>query len=518
MIMNFDDYMKAANEHLVETMEDEHGNQKPYYKKVTNVVLEDAKNQIFKLLQSGLDNEIISKQEYEAMCPQGKTPSKFYCNFKIHKPHNHIPPVRAIISGSGSFLENPSKFVDFHIKDLANKHASYLQDTPDFIRKLEEVNKSGNIPLNAILVTFDVKALFTNIPQYEGTLCTEEALNERVNQKIPTEYIISMLKIILKNNIFSFSEHLYSQQEGTSMGPKHAPHYADIFMARNIDHKIENIFQKYQTNNLNFMKRFLDDIFKILVGTTQDLHKIFDEMNTIHPSIKFTISHTSNISEDERTRCKCAPQDSISFLDTSCKISGGKILLDLHKKSTDRNMYLLPSSCHPPFQHENIPFSLAMRINRICSLAENREQRFQELKDMLLKRGYSQSMVKSAISKARKIPRDIALRKVVKPKHTKRPVAVVSWDPRLPSIDKIQQKHWRSMTLDPYLKDLIAQPPKIANKRQKNIRNYLKRAKLSPPSQTKLQRHKTSLRIVSVKMCNLPYIQEGRELKKVDFT
>ena len=151
-------------------------------------------------------------------------------------------------------------------------------------------------------------------------------------------------------------------------------------------------------------------------------------------------------------------------------------------------MYLLPSSCHPTHHHENVPFSLGMRINRICSLPESREQRFQELLDMLINRGYRHGMVKAAISKARNIPRDIALRKVVKPVLSKRPVAVVSWDPRLPSIDTIQQKHWRAMTLDPYLKEICPQAPHIAYKRPKNIREHLIRAKLPPPNHNRTQR------------------------------
>ena len=133
--------------------------------------------------------------------------------------------------------------------------------------------------------------------------------------------------------------------------------------------------------------------------------------------------------------------ESIPFLDTSCKIIDGKIILDLHKKETDRNMYLLPSSCHPPHQHENVPFSLAMRIVRICSLPETRDQRLLELKEMFLEREYRPNIVDFAISRARDIPRKVALRKVVKPVSSKRPIAVVSWDPRLPPIDTIQQKH-----------------------------------------------------------------------------
>ena len=205
IILNFEDYMKAANEHLKEKIKDKDGNEKPYYKQVNESKFEEAKDKLLQLLQTGYDNEIISKQEFDAMCPIGKTTSRFYCNFKIHKPHQHIPPVRAIISGSGSILENPSKYVDYFLKDLATKHEAYLQDTPEFIRHIEDINKKGRLPENAILATFDVIALF-NIPQEEGTLSAEHALNERDQQTVPTEYIIAMLKIVLKNNIFSFDE------------------------------------------------------------------------------------------------------------------------------------------------------------------------------------------------------------------------------------------------------------------------------------------------------------------------
>ena len=126
MVVNFEDYIKTANEHLAETLKDGEGNEKPYYKKVTEQAMERAKEKITKLLQSGFDNEIISKTELDAMCTDDKTASKLYCNFKIHKPHEHIPPVRAIINGRGSILENPSKYVDFHIKELANKHETYI--------------------------------------------------------------------------------------------------------------------------------------------------------------------------------------------------------------------------------------------------------------------------------------------------------------------------------------------------------------------------------------------------------
>ena len=58
------------------------------------------------------------------MNTEDKDPAKFYCNFKVHKQneHNDIPPVRAIISGSGSITENISIYLDHHIKHTATEH------------------------------------------------------------------------------------------------------------------------------------------------------------------------------------------------------------------------------------------------------------------------------------------------------------------------------------------------------------------------------------------------------------
>ena len=33
------------------------------------------------------------------------------------------------------------------------------------------------------------------------------------------------------------------------------------------------------------LKRFLDDILKVFVGTTKPLHALFEEMNEIHPTV-----------------------------------------------------------------------------------------------------------------------------------------------------------------------------------------------------------------------------------------
>ena len=139
--------------------------------------------------------------------------------------------------------------------------------------------------------------------------------------------------------------------------------------------------------------------------------------------------------------------------------------IDLCRKPTDCNQYLLTSSCHPPQNKLNIPYSIALRIVRICTEVDQREQRFDELKQFLIEREYKQGMIDSAISKARSIPRKEALKNktAATNKQTRRPVLAVTWDPRLPSIPSIQLKHWRSMcSQNTMLAEAFKEPPLTA--------------------------------------------------------
>ena len=133
----------------------------------------------------------------------------------------------------------------------------------------------------------------------------------------------------------------------------------------------------------------------------------------------------------------CLPSKSISYLDTLCEIIEGKIITDLYRKPTDKNQYLLTSSCHPIDCFKSIPFSLAMRIVRICSETQARDNRLQELKEMLLSRGYTPGILDAAIAKARAIPRQKALKRVTRHTGNQRPKFVVSYGPRLPPIPPI---------------------------------------------------------------------------------
>ena len=350
----------------------------------------------------------------------------------------------------------------------------------------------------------------------EGLEAAKEALDEREDQSVPTEYILKMLEVILKYNLFEFNQELYIQKIGTAMGSVPAVSYANIMMAKKIDPKILALAEKYQSqtgmNPLQFFRRFLDDCKLVWRGTAAKLHEFFNELNTLHSSLKFTMSHTA--SKHPGDQCDCPQVTSVPFLDTSCSIVDGKIITDLFRKETDRNQYLLPSSCHPAHVTNNIPFSLGLRIVRICSRPEDREKRFGELKQMLLERNYPSKIIDAAIERARNISRKEALKKVVRDKNdSDRPVFVVLYDPRLPSIPAIVKKHWRVMCQDPYLKRVYPKPPLVAFRRQRNIREKLIRAKV-PAAPTRPRRILPGMRSCG-RCVNCAYIKTGQTVKSI---
>ena len=107
---------------------------------------------------------------------------------------------------------------------------------------------------------------------------------------------------------------------------------------------------------------------------------------------------------------------------------------------------------------------------------------------------------------------------MVKTLHQKRPISVVSWDPRLPSIYAIQKKHYRAMTsLDPYLKEVYPEVPMVAYRRPKNIREYLIRAKLPPKNRSHPSRQLKGMKKCKNTCLICPYILEGKDVKQNSF-
>ena len=78
----------------------------------------------------------------------------------------------------------------------------------------------------------------------------------RVDKQITTDTLIEHAKLVLKNNIFEFSDKTYKQICGTAIGTKLAPSFAVPFMAvleQNILSKVKKAPSVWW--------RYIDDLF-----------------------------------------------------------------------------------------------------------------------------------------------------------------------------------------------------------------------------------------------------------------
>ena len=90
------------------------------------------------------------------------------------------------------------------LQPLVKKQPSYLKDDNDFLRKIDDLNKTQTIPPNAILVTWDVKSLYTNIPHKEGLDALQKTLEYENVPDIKIDTILDFSKLVLTCNHFKF--------------------------------------------------------------------------------------------------------------------------------------------------------------------------------------------------------------------------------------------------------------------------------------------------------------------------
>ena len=193
-------------------------------------------------------------------------------------------------------------------------------------------------------------------------------------------------------------------------------------------------------------------------------------MNSVDRDIQFT----SEINWEE---------NKVVFLDLVITIdSEGYLQTDLHTKPNAKNTLLLPSSCHKPSVTRASVYSLALRINRICSSEEAAEKRYEELAEKLREREYSQAVIDAGISRARAVPREDALKKVTRKQDElgRQHRLIVEWDHRSsPALAGILRNNYEQMVnRDQRLGRTFPKVPKPAFKRGKTIKEMLCRAKL----------------------------------------
>ena len=143
------------------------------------------------------------------------------------------------------------------------------------------------------------------------------------------------------------------------------------------------------------------DIFLIWEHGEDTLNTFVQTLNSFRPSLKFTLISSS---------------ETIDFLDVQILIQDSMLRTDLYLNPTDTHQYLHARSCHVYHSKKSIPYSQALRLNRICSNNTHFDLRCNQLEEWLCNSGYSSKMVRNQILSARKFSRDDLLNKTKEPR------------------------------------------------------------------------------------------------------
>ena len=102
---------------------------------------------------------------------------------------------------------------------LHQRHNSFLN-----------ILKHQKIQNTDLLVTIDVKSLYTNIPHTEGIAAITRMIEDTGLDTLHRMFICNLTHQVLTKNYFQFNGQMYRQKQGTAMGTRMAPNYAIIFM------------------------------------------------------------------------------------------------------------------------------------------------------------------------------------------------------------------------------------------------------------------------------------------------
>ena len=186
--------------------------------------------------------------------------------------------------------------------------------------------------------------------------------------------VMSLLKLVLENCVFTFQNRFYKQLHGTAMGSPCSPVVANIYMEY-----FENMALGPELPvPIKDWKRYVDDVFSIIPkGNCDNLLKY---LNSIDPHIKFTIEQPN-------------AEGGIPFLDTFPKPQGGGIAVAVYRKPTHMDRYLDFNSSHPVSAKRAVVRALMDRAENVCSDPEILAKEIEHLSKVLHYNNYPQWMI-----------------------------------------------------------------------------------------------------------------------------
>ncbi|CAF3991457.1 unnamed protein product, partial [Rotaria magnacalcarata] len=286
-------------------------------------------------------------------------------------------PVRPIENTIGAPTTNISDFLDEIIRLIFDSKcgSTSIIDGASLLEELYKYTKKGLFKVSTLFCTFDIRNLYTMLPQEEALDILIEFLQVHGYTKvkgISLDTIRILAFIVLRENVCVYNNKIYKQTLGGAMGSSFALTLANIFMW-----KWQKEFVRRQDISGEFYGRYIDDIFMTWNKSENELRNLLDTANSWHPNIKLEYKVSK----------------SLPFLDVLLTNSNGILLTSVYHKPA-AEPYVVPfSSDHPRHVFNNVVQTSLARAVRYCSTLEafNHEQRYIQL--ALLYNGYPSTFI-----------------------------------------------------------------------------------------------------------------------------
>ena len=194
------------------------------------------------------------------------------------------------------------------------QHPRNIEDTFEFVKRIQESSSKQN----SIMVSFDVKSLFTNIlVDFVIDLILNKIYDSNLSKTfhgLTKRQLRTLLVWTTKRTTFNFNGNSYDQIDGLAMSSPIAPAFADIFMNWVIEKTTEFSIQPFM------FYRYVNDCFAVFSIHVSAL-KFHHVLNTIHKDVKFTYELEHN--------------EQLAFLDVGLDNSTGSIELSVHTVGTN---------------------------------------------------------------------------------------------------------------------------------------------------------------------------------------
>ena len=254
----------------------------------------------------------IDESTHKRLYPTEAGSPKFYGLPKVHKEGT---PLRPIVSSIGAVTYSTSKELSRILKPLVGKSPHHIHNNQDFMEHLKGIQLGPD----EVMVSYDVRALFTSVPMQPALEVIEKLLKEdtglQIKTSMPTKHIMDLLEFSLRSTYFTYRGKFYEQVEGAAMGFPISPVVANLYME-----SFEVRALQSSPYPPSVWKRFVDDTFVIMKKAHKE--KLLTHLNSVY----------SNTTEEP------GPDGSLPFLDILITPDkDGRLDTTVYRKPTHTN-------------------------------------------------------------------------------------------------------------------------------------------------------------------------------------